>query len=288
MHQAAELEVGELLFGGIFIMLLLALALVFFLVVYQKKMIHQQAKLQGVQQAYQRELLHATIEAEERERQRIGGDLHDEIGSSLSAAKLLLSQVATSATGPDNALLATVTDILNNSVQDIRNISQNLHPAVLAQFGLVEALYSLGFMWADAQAVTVVEVQAELATPLPYQHELALYRIVQELVNNAMKHAQASSIAVRLTARPHSLHLLVADNGRGFDYTRAQQARTAGLGLKSLEARVNMLNAAWTLESTPGQGTRIEIEMPLPTPLPTSTPAIPHALPARPDTPRHS
>ena len=246
-------------------MLLLASALVAFFLIYQKKLISQQLALQTIQSAYQKELLVAAIQAEERERERIGNDLHDEIGSSLSAAKMLMSQLADSAVHGEREqeVVALIEGILGNSLKDIRNISQNLHPAVLAHFGLTQALHNLGFLYTDAFA-NGVEVRVEQDVALAQSHELALYRIVQELVNNALKHARASRVTIQLVELSNGLVLTVTDDGSGFDYTHAQQSNKVGLGLKSLAARVSLLNASLHLESVLGQGTSVRVEVPLP------------------------
>ena len=167
-------------------MLLLALALVAFFLIYQKKLVGQQLHLQTIQNAYQKQLLASTIQAEERERERIGNDLHDEIGSSLSAAKMLIAQLSYSATvtEKEQEVVSTVEELLSNSLRDIRNISQNLHPAVLAQFGLDKALHNLGSRCNDAFAEGM-GVEVVLTSSLTSLQELALYRIVQEAVNNA-------------------------------------------------------------------------------------------------------
>ena len=265
MDKSVEQEIAGLLFGGVVVMLLLALALVAFFLIYQKKLVSQQLALQTIQSAYQKELLVAAIEAGERERQRIGSDLHDEIGSTLSAANLLMGQLARSVGGGDQALVASVRESLSDSIQNVRNISHNLHPVVLARFGLAEALHSLYFAGAGPLA-DLIEVQVDLDVTLPYPQELALYRIVQESVNNALKHAQATRITLALTQQRMQLLLVVSDNGQGFDYRHTQQSNTSGLGLKNLEARVSLLNAVLHLDSAPGRGTQIRVIIPLPAP----------------------
>ena len=264
VDKSIEQEVG-LLYGGVVMMLLLALALVAFFLIYQKKLISQQLTMQTILGAYQKEVFVAAIQAEERERERIGNDLHDEIGSSLSAAKVLMIQLedSTSTTEKEKEVVSLIKGILGNSLQDIRNISQNLHPAVLARFGLNKALYNLGRVCNDAFA-NGVTVHVELTAALPYSHELALYRIVQELINNALKHAQAARVTVRLLQEPHHLVLTVADDGCGFDYAHLRENSQVGLGLKSLAARVSLLDATLHLESVPGQGTSVRVEVPIP------------------------
>jgi two-component system sensor histidine kinase DegS len=106
-----------------------------------------------------------------------------------------------------------------------------------------------------------VEIDSDAS--LPYQQELALYRIVQESVNNALKHAQATHIAVQLIQEPRQLVLVVSDNGRGFDYAHVQQHNKSGLGLKNLEARASLLDASFALSSMPGLGTTLRVVVPL-------------------------
>ena len=264
MDEAVAPEVTLLVLGGTGVLLLLGSALVAFFLIYQRRLIGQQLTLQTLQNAYQKELLTAAIAAEERERERIGSDLHDGLGSSLSAVKLLLTQLERPATPTKTGeVVALIGNLLADSLQDIRHISQNLHPAVLARFGLAEALYHLGQQSTPAlpQGLHVV-VDLDLA--LTYDQELALYRIVQELVANALKHAQATRVKVQLQQEPHCLALVVADDGVGFDSAHPPQRQPGGLGLKSLAARVSLLDATLHVDSAPGQGTHVRVEMPLP------------------------
>ena len=265
MDKSVEQEIAGLLFGGIIVTLLLALALVAFFLIYQKKLISQRLALLTIQSAYQKELLVATIQAEDRERERIGNDLHDEIGSALSVAKMLITQFtdSPSVTEKEREVVGIIEGILGDSLQDIRNISQSLHPAVLARFGLSKALQNLGFICTDAFA-NGMEVRVELDVVLTQPQELALYRIAQEVVNNAIKHAKASRMTVLLQQHASGVVLTVTDDGCGFDYAQAQLSSKVGLGLKSLAARASLLDASLHLESAPGRGTGVRVEMPLP------------------------
>lgn len=264
MDEAVAPEVALFLFGGIGVLLLLGGALVAFFLIYQRRLISQQLALQTLQNAYQKELLTAAIAAEERERKRIGSDLHDGLGSSLSAARLLLTQLEHPAgTAKAGEVVSLIASLLADSLQDIRHISQNLHPVVLARFGLAEALYGLGQQGTPALPQGL-HVEVELELVLAYDQELALYRIVQELVANALKHAQATRVTVQLQQEPRCLALVVADDGVGFDPALVLQRQPSGLGLKSLAARVSMLDAALHVNSAPGQGTRVHVNVPLP------------------------
>ncbi len=261
MDDSGAAEITVLLYGGVGVFLLLALALVAFVLTYQKKMVRQQLTMHDLQVKYQRDLLGASLRAEERERARIGGELHDGVGSALSAAKLLLGQLA-GINDREQRVLTTIEDVLTTSLQDIRTISRNLHPAVLMRVGLAEALLNLSQLYETAVPGGVV-VEAELTTALPYEQELALYRIVQELITNALRHAHPQHVRVRLAQAGPLLRLQVADDGGGFAYVPRTPAAGSGLGLKNLEARILLLNATLHIDSAPGQGTRVTVEMPL-------------------------
>lgn len=268
MDKPSEIEFKSLLFGGILIMLLLAITLIVFFIIYQKKILAQQIYLQQIQNDYQRKLLTSSIEAQEKERERIARDLHDEIGSALSTAKLFVSQLQINE--PDlekRQLTSQVKDILVNTLQEVRNISHDLMPDVLKKFGLVEALQNLTDVFAEASGLKV-NFQMDAKPALPYQHELALYRIVQELTHNALKHAKATQLAMRLWQEENLLKLSVEDNGQGFDWQAMKTSREAGIGLKSIEARVSMLEGKLYVDTFPSQGARIYIDIDLSSLLP--------------------
>ncbi|MCC3158254.1 sensor histidine kinase [Hymenobacter sp. 15J16-1T3B] len=268
MAAPEEVTFSWLLLSAVVLMLLLGAGLVGFLVVYQKRLLRQQKHLRATEVAYQQQLLAATIEAQEHERERIGRDLHDGIGSTIATAKLLVHRLEQMAPVEHTELFAMVTDILSTAVQDTRRISHNLYPAVLTHFGLAEALRHLAKV-SDEAGPLRVQLTLDYAGLLPVQQELALYRICQELVNNAMKHARgASLLTVSLQPQGSTLTLTVADDGCGFDRATLP---SGGAGLRSIDARVRMLGARLLSQSAPQQGTRISIE------IPTASASLPHA-----------
>lgn len=194
MHEPKEIALRELIFGGILMMLILAISIIIFFVVYQKRLLAQQLRLQQVQNDYQRELLTSSINAQEKERVRIG---HDEIGSSLSAIKMIVNQIQWH-DEDSNKIVNGVKGILSNTINDVRNISINLYPSVLAKFGLADALQNLTTFLQDASTLKIDLITDE-AFEIPYEKELAIYRIVQELANNTLKHAQAKKLIIELT-----------------------------------------------------------------------------------------
>ncbi|PJJ59535.1 sensor histidine kinase [Hymenobacter chitinivorans] len=258
MAAPPEVAFGQLLFAGIAFMLLAGGSLVVFLVTYQKRLLHQQLHLRLAEAEHQQQLLTAIIEAQEGERERIGRDLHDGIGSTISTAKLLLNRLETLPPHADDAqgLLKLIREIMSTAVHDVRSISHSLYPAVLARFGLAEALQHLVDVSNETGQLPVV-LEIDYPRPLTLAQELALYRIGQELVHNAFKHARgATRLLVQLQQTGARLTLVVEDNGCGFG-----AAPGRGAGLRSIEVRVQMLQGRLSREAAAGQGARMVVEL---------------------------
>jgi len=266
MALPSEIEFAQLLFGGIGFMLVAALALLLFLVVYKKRMLQQQLHLRAAETTHQRQLLLAVIEAQEGERERIGQDLHDGIGSSIATAKLLVNRLVSQGDQvPSPELLALIEELMTQSAHDVRSVSHSLYPAVLARYGLAEAVQHLIDV-TNETGVVPIGLDLDYPRALAFAQELALYRICQELLHNALKHAKgASRIDICLHRRSRHLLLAVEDDGCGFA-TDPTAPGVAGAGLRSIEVRVQMLGARLTKHSVPGNGTRMVVELDAPAP----------------------
>ena len=266
MDAPAEVAFSQLLYGGIGFMLLAGGALLLFLFTYQKRLLQQQLQLRTTEAAHQQQQLTAVIEAQERERERIGRDLHDGIGSTIAMAKMLVNRLESNPTAPDAAhLLALVKETMSAAVQDVRSVSHSLYPTVLDRFGLADALQHLVDV-CNETATLAIELTVDYAHPLALAQELALYRICQELMHNALKHAHgATTLAVKLHQTPTLLTLTVADNGCGFvQQAPGEGTSTAGIGLRSIDVRVKMLQARLRHDAGPDRGTCIVVELPAP------------------------
>jgi two-component system, NarL family, sensor kinase len=244
------------------ILLLLALGIVGFVVRYQRRLIQQQQEVQELHESAQQQALEAALLAQEEERRRIAADLHDGVGTTLAIVKLHLNTL----NQPDLTQEATI--LLDQAINEVRRISRNLLPAALQKFGLSFALEALARTM-PADGPTQVEV-AQQGTPrrLDPKYELIVYRVVQELLGNGLRHAHASQIHITVDFGADFLALRYSDNGVGFDPTVPDQpplpgART-GLGLTNLRSRVGVLRGTLRHESAPGQGTQVWISLPLP------------------------
>lgn len=249
-----QVDVFLFLFIGMLTLAILAGTVVLFFFLYQKKMLRQQLQLSELETAHREELLHSNIEQIESERHRIATDLHDELGGIFSTLKLKINQL-----GPEanlSQLMAESRDIIDNGIDSVRRISHSITPPGLEMFGLADALLSL-CQKTDSPQLSVDFSCSDDFPRLEGKLELGLYRIAQELLNNSIRHAQASQIQMQLQAEGDRIWFEYSDNGKGFDPAILQDRR--GLGLKNIEARANYLNASVVWQTNPGQGLKTTV-----------------------------
>jgi signal transduction histidine kinase len=205
------------------------------------------------------------ITAQEEERRSIARELHDEVGQVLTAIKveLALAQRALEANGGAPQLLQDARSITEGALTTVRDLSHLLHPALLDDLGLPAAVawYLRGFgARHDIRTELLHDRMDERFTP---DIEASVYRIVQEALTNVAKHARATSCRVYLQRLPHTMLITVEDNGAGFDAAAGGGVNPrAGIGLIGIRERAAQLRGTVRLESAPGKGTRLTVELP--------------------------
>ena len=223
---------------------------------------HQMAKDEESTRTLQR-LSAQLINAQEEERRSIARELHDEVGQVLTAIKveLAIAQRAIEADGGRAQVLQDARSIADGALHTVRNLSHLLHPPLLDDLGLPAAIewYLRGFSKRHGVHVDLLhDPMPERLTP---ETEAAAYRIVQEALTNVAKHAQATMCRVYVQRLPNTVLITIEDDGAGFDSTAAQGAE-GGLGLIGIRERVSQLQGTVRLESAPGKGTRLTVELP--------------------------
>lgn len=196
--------------------------------------------------------------AQEAERRRIAQELHDEVGQSMTAILLVLKRAADDAPEPLRGDLRQAQEITRESLDEVRRLVRRLRPGVLDDLGLVSALTSLTQDFATHTGLRVVR---RLDTDLPalgQEGELVLYRVAQESLTNAARHADARRVEVGLRHADGAVVLEVADDGRGIE------AACEGAGIRGMRERALLAGAALDISSTPGTGTRIRLTTPVP------------------------
>lgn len=207
----------------------------------------------------QQEQFRAVIEGEEKERKRIAMELHDGLGQLLSAARLNVSGLEDSVAKEDDETLKTSLSLLDDACQEVRSISHNLMPAALIRLGLVAALRELAAKTAQAGRVNVTVDHEQLMVQPANDEEIALYRIIQEVMNNALKHASAKNITVKLSSIGGEVIATIVDDGAGMDLQEIENS--TGIGWKNIRSRVQLLEGKLDIRSTPGKGTTVEIRI---------------------------
>jgi signal transduction histidine kinase len=203
------------------------------------------------------QLLAAGLQGEEKERQRIARELHDGLAPMIASAKLRLSSLRSVFDKDDQqaAAFREITDILEISLQDIRRLSYNLNSSMLSRYGLTTALsqYCRRMQQLSDACLTCT---VDEVTGLKPEVELALFRISQELLQNAIRHADAANISLSLIIGEEYLKLLVKDDGIGFD---PEQIAVQSSGLHNVQERVGLLGGRMCMQSSKRKGTSIEV-----------------------------
>ncbi|MFF4471572.1 HAMP domain-containing sensor histidine kinase [Streptomyces sp. NPDC001599] len=196
--------------------------------------------------------------AQEAERRRIAQELHDEVGQSMTAILLVLGRAADDAEEPLRDELHQAQEITRESLDEVRRLVRRLRPGVLDDLGLISALSSLTHDFATHTGLRVVRrFDADLPV-LDHETELVLYRVAQESLTNAARHADAERLEVGLAGADGAVTLTVADDGRGIE------AAHEGAGIRGMRERALLIGAALDITSAPGAGTRIRLTAPLP------------------------
>jgi two-component system, NarL family, sensor kinase len=239
---------GWSLAGGIGLFLLLVALIINRARLKQKHTYQQMLNLKQKEQAV------AIMEAQEQERKRIAEDLHDSMGHLLSTVKMNLQTESDSSENHKRSL-----QLLNQASEELRNISFNLMPLVLEEEGLTPALNELAEKTQRSGKMTV-SFRDHDTKNLKFDKlsQFNIYRIVQEAINNILKHAAATEAGIQLIGQQNGITIMIEDNGKGFDIQSIQNGR----GQKNMRARTQWLNGNFHLDSTPGHGTTICIEIP--------------------------
>ncbi|MEO6132758.1 MAG: histidine kinase [Saprospiraceae bacterium] len=235
----------------------------------QEKIIHLK-ETEQLQKEKEMSELTATLESQERERNRIARDLHDGIGSMMSG---ISSQIEYLRSQPvveqaAHSHLVELRDMVKEATSELRRTSYELMPAKLLRLGLEPAIRDLCLNLLVKNGIEpTMEINADLSI-LDAEQQLGLYRIIQEVVNNVVKHAEARHVLIQFNYFDHEISLVVEDDGKGFDFVA--KSMNGGLGLGSLQSRVNVIKGFLDIASIPGEGTTVTVNFPVLSPSPAS------------------
>lgn len=261
--QNAELHrrriINYVLIGGASALLLISLLSYR---TYTQKQKLQQQRIAELEAEKQLAATESVLKGEEQERTRLAKDLHDGLGGMLSGIKYSLNTMKGNLIlTPENAqAFERSMDMLDSSIKEMRRVAHNMMPEALVKFGLDTALRDFcndinqsGALQVSYQSIGLESVQFEQTTAI------TIYRIVQELVNNTMKHAAASTAIVQVSKTEDEISITVEDDGKGFDPVILQGAK--GIGWSNIQGRIEYLKGKLDIRSAPGKGTSVHIEI---------------------------
>ncbi|MDP4265721.1 MAG: hypothetical protein Q8941_24595 [Bacteroidota bacterium] len=232
--------------------LLLATVPILLVIISRNRSLRQERAMQQAALEHQKALVQAIVQSQENERSYIGSELHDNIINSIMLLKLLIGK-------DDKPSALQLSDKLATG---IRSLSHDLSPASLRLFGLQEALSELA---EQLQETTHLEIdwhidEEKAMAGLAYETTLHLYRIIQELVTNTLKYAEAQTICIHLQIKDGKLSLYYSDDGKGFDYANSRLHHN---GMYNIESRLQVLQATHHFSSVPGKGMQMQVTLPL-------------------------
>jgi two-component system NarL family sensor kinase len=252
-----ENQVITIVVIGVLIVLLMGLALLLFFFFSRKIIIEKKLEKTNLEIEYQKELIKSIISTQENERKRIAQDLHDDISSKLNVINLNANLLKDGELSPEEYLIVndSILEATEKTLKSARRIAHNLLPPILEKFGLKDAIEELADSFNNSRKISV---KYDLEYPKKYlksEKELHFFRIVQELINNSVRHGKAKNSIIEIACKFNNLIFTYSDDGVGFDIKHSKHKK--GLGLKNIESRVAMLKGHYIIESEPNKGFKI-------------------------------
>lgn len=262
MEEGSQVAFMKTLLPFVGIAFLIALGVVILMQQFLKNLYREQLQQEELKSKHQLELLRYSIQAQEEERKRIAQDLHDELGAVLSITRVYALRAERLIDSKPDQLrsdLKTISNMTENSLESMRRISHELMPPQLEKFGWI---YTLETISEQMNSSGNVSVEINYQNPLPklvQEAELALYRVLMELINNTLKHAGASRIQIDINTDHENVQVVYADNGKGI----SSEVECKGLGHKSMEGRISSLGGTIVIGNSEQKSFRAVILAPL-------------------------
>jgi len=210
----------------------------------------------------ERTILSAVIKAEERERERFAKDMHDGLGPLLSTIKLYVNELksVSMTTEEREEIVKYSNKLIDDAVNATRTISNNLMPRIISTYGLIKAVNEFCYLINKANKINI-SFETENIDRLSPDIEIIFFRVISELINNTIKHADAQNVLILLVQKDNKVSLYFKDDGKGFDVDDIMNTKQKGMGLKNIISRVKSINGKYEFNSRPGEGFTIKIDI---------------------------
>lgn len=257
-------EVVIIVLAGTFLMLLLVTFIVSFFFLHQRRQTQNRQDKAAMQAAFQQEILQTQLEVQNLTMQQLGRELHDNIGQLLSVLRLNLNVLEETVEDEGTrGQIAESNQIVEQTIADVRALTKSLDGDFVKDFGFIDSLSH------ELQRIRKTRrYQTEITTSgtpysLGYQHEIVLFRIAQEVINNALKHAAATTLTVSVMYEPTNFEITIQDNGKGFDFEGVMKngMSKSGAGLRNIQRRAELIGGKCTINSQKGLGTTVTISI---------------------------
>ena len=258
VNQDPHNEITFVVIGVIIVFFVLTAMLVFILLFYQKRKFQNLQRITTMEKHFNETLLQTQLEIQEQTFKDISQEIHDNIGQTLSFIKLNINLVDLDKRQVAEENLAESKQLLTKAIQDLRDLSKMLNTDFIKDAGLANAIeMQLSILRKMEQYNITSGVNGKIES-YQLQNELVVFRIVQELLNNIVRHSEACKIDIAINYQPDRLLITVQDNGKGFNVNDQK----SGLGLRNMHDRVGMISGSLRITSAPGKGTTAYIELP--------------------------
>jgi len=252
-------EVMIMLVAGMTVFLTLTGIVVFVLLFYQKKKFNHRQQIADLQNVFHQEILHAQLETQEYTFRQVSEEIHDNVGQLLSTVNMLLGITERNLEKPPETLSLAMTTVAR-AIHDLRGFSKSLSTEWLNQFDLLENIRNELDRLSSA-GIVQGQLQTDIAV-LPYlpQEQVMLFRVLQEAIQNCIRHSGATSIQVSVRTGESEIYLDLEDNGKGFDPAAMEMK---GIGMMNMRHRIGLMHGSIVWESVPSVGTKVGIRLPI-------------------------
>lgn len=245
------------------VMSIITSMLIFVGVIFIKKIFNLQKRIDELRKQSENRVLNAVIVTEEKERQRFAKDLHDGLGPLLSMMKMSVSALLKSEMKPpDRDIIANIDTLVTESITTIKEVSNNISPHILDNFGLTSAVNSFVAKITSQHPISISVRSNKPDERLDYNVEVVLYRVILELITNTLKHSDARSASIDIASQDAQLSVTYKDDGRGFDPDKLEQFQS-GMGFSNISSRVKSIHGQLDIGSRPGEGIEVNITVQL-------------------------
>ncbi|MGN7865520.1 sensor histidine kinase [Chryseobacterium sp.] len=249
------MEENNLVIISTITLFIVVLTMIFIYVVFIKKKTTLLIAQKEKDLRFEKELATSQVEIKEQTLNYIGQELHDDLGQKLSVVRLRQNQLITKLKNAERDELHELNELLGECIQDIRNLSKTLITEQIIHFGLAESIEREVQRIKKLKLLKIEFITEKQDIDISPKHGLILFRIVQESINNILKHSKAKNVSIHLHDNNETLHISISDNGKGFDTSIIQD----GSGLKNMELRAKLIHASLSIQSELNQGTQILI-----------------------------